>query len=203
MNFLLKNKTTNSKKKKNPKLYSNINFFFFFENLELFIWTSKTLKPNHSLYLLPEKSIPAFKFILKNELYFNRSMLLEASCIDLSQQNFEFKDLNLFFFKNKKIIYYSFYFFFLKRRMTFFFKLKNKMTSLDDVFSNSSWLEREFSEMYGVFFYKKKDIRNLLLDYGVLENPMLKDFPNTGFKEVIYDHLDKNIKYIDTVHVEL
>lgn len=77
------------------------------------------------------------------------------------------------------------------------------MTSLDDVFSNSSWLEREFSEMYGVFFYKKKDIRNLLLDYGVLENPMLKDFPNTGFKEVIYDHLDKNIKYIDTVHVEL
>jgi len=57
--------------------------------------------------------------------------------------------------------------------------------------------------MYGIFFLKKKDIRNLLLDYGVLENPMLKNFPNTGFKEVIFDQLDKNIKYVDTFHVEL
>jgi len=112
MNFFLKNKNSNSKKKKNIKIALNINLFFFFENLEVFTWTSKTLKTNHSLCLLPEKSLQTLKYILKNELYFNKSMLIEASCIDLSQQNLEFKDLNLFFFKNKKIVYYSFYFFF-------------------------------------------------------------------------------------------
>jgi len=57
--------------------------------------------------------------------------------------------------------------------------------------------------MYGIFFKNKKDIRNLILDYGILENPMLKQYPTNGFEELYFDPIEKNVKYIANNHVEL
>lgn len=41
--------------------------------------------------------------------------------------------------------------------------------------------------MHGVCFEGKKDLRNLLLQYGDASSPLQKSYPSIGTKEVFYD----------------
>jgi len=59
--------------------------------------------------------------------------------------------------------------------------------SISELYSNSNWLEREVSELHGVVFSGKKDLRNLMLQYGDTSAPFQKGFPSVGLKEVFYD----------------
>lgn len=59
--------------------------------------------------------------------------------------------------------------------------------SLSELYSNSNWLEREVSELHGIVFSGKKDLRNLMLQYGDTSAPFQKGFPSIGLKEVFYD----------------
>lgn len=43
------------------------------------------------------------------------------------------------------------------------------------------------SELHGVFFEGKKDLRNLMLQYGDTTTPMLKNLPSVGTRDVYYD----------------
>jgi NADH:ubiquinone oxidoreductase subunit C len=61
------------------------------------------------------------------------------------------------------------------------------VNSIAEIFPNASWLEREVSELHGVVFNNKKDIRNLMLQYGDTTTPFQKSAPSIGFKEVYYD----------------
>lgn len=54
--------------------------------------------------------------------------------------------------------------------------------------------ERECYEMFGVFFENHSDLRKLLLDYGTCYNPLLKEFPLTGYVQIAYTQ-DKCIKF--------
>jgi NADH-quinone oxidoreductase subunit C len=59
--------------------------------------------------------------------------------------------------------------------------------SIAELFPNANWLEREIAELHGVFFLGKKDLRNLLLQYGDTSAPMLKSYPSIGTREIFYD----------------
>ena len=59
--------------------------------------------------------------------------------------------------------------------------------SISELYSNSNWLEREVAELHGVVFSGKKDLRNLMLQYGDTSAPFQKGFPSVGLKEVFYD----------------
>ena len=59
--------------------------------------------------------------------------------------------------------------------------------SITELYPNSNWLEREVSELHGVVFSGKKDLRNLMLQYGDTSAPFQKAFPSVGLKEVFYD----------------
>ena len=61
------------------------------------------------------------------------------------------------------------------------------LNSITELFSNANWLEREVSELHGIFFSGKKDLRNLLLQYGDTSAPMRKSFPSIGVREIFYD----------------
>jgi NADH:ubiquinone oxidoreductase subunit C len=59
--------------------------------------------------------------------------------------------------------------------------------SISELFLNANWLEREVAELHGIFFLGKKDLRNLLLQYGDTSAPMQKSYPSVGTREIYYD----------------
>jgi len=69
--------------------------------------------------------------------------------------------------------------------------LKNN-TSVDPVtelYYAANWLEREAAELHGINFFGKKDLRNLMLQYGDSTEPLKKSFPSIGLKEIFYSPL--------------
>ena len=67
--------------------------------------------------------------------------------------------------------------------------------SLTHFYSSSNWLEREVWDFFGIFFYKHGDLRRILTDYGFDGFPLRKNFPVTGFFEVMYDVDIKSVIY--------
>ena len=59
--------------------------------------------------------------------------------------------------------------------------------SISELFYSANWLEREVSELSGVIFLGKKDLRNLMLQYGDSSSPFQKSFPTVGLKEMFYN----------------
>jgi NADH:ubiquinone oxidoreductase subunit C len=51
-------------------------------------------------------------------------------------------------------------------------------------------LEREVAELNGVNFNNKKDLRNLMLQYGDTSVPFQKSSPSIGYKEFYYDSIN-------------
>lgn len=88
--------------------------------------------------------------------------------------------------------------FFQERFFLFLFNFSNKanflifkktfsVASLTELFYAGNWLEREVAELNGVNFFFKKDLRNLMLQYGDTSLPFQKSFPSIGVKELFYD----------------
>lgn len=111
--------------------------------------------------------------------------------------------------KNIFIIFYNFHNFFNEERLLLGFstnsKKKNKSTnnldllfkikSITELFFTAWWLEREISELYGIYFLNKKDTRNLMLTYGDTTFPFKKIFPSVGLKEIYYDTTSDSLIY--------
>lgn len=70
-----------------------------------------------------------------------------------------------------------------------FLKINDSSDSIAELFPAANWLEREISELHGVNFSGKKDLRNLMLQYGDTTAPFQKLFPSIGVKELFYDPL--------------
>jgi len=70
-----------------------------------------------------------------------------------------------------------------------FLKTSDSSESVAELFPAANWLEREISELHGVNFAGKKDLRNLMLQYGDTTSPFQKLFPSIGVKELFYDPL--------------
>ena len=69
----------------------------------------------------------------------------------------------------------------------------NQLNSIAELFPNSSWLEREVSELHGIIFNNKKDLRNLMLQYGDTTVPFQKSSPSVGYKELFYDSISDTL----------
>ena len=64
------------------------------------------------------------------------------------------------------------------------------LSSIAEIYPNSNWLEREISELHGETFQGKKDLRNLMLQYGDVSVPFQKAYPSAGLKETFYDSVN-------------
>ena len=67
------------------------------------------------------------------------------------------------------------------------------IASIAEMFSAANWLEREVAELHGVNFNGKKDLRNLMLQYGDSSSPFQKSFPTIGLKEMYCEPLKDTI----------
>jgi NADH-quinone oxidoreductase subunit C len=69
------------------------------------------------------------------------------------------------------------------------------VASVTDVWPAANWFEREAFDMYGVLFDNHPDLRRILTDYGFHGFPLRKDFPLSGFTQVVYDEEQKRVVY--------
>ena len=69
------------------------------------------------------------------------------------------------------------------------------VVSVTDVWPAANWFEREAFDMYGVLFDNHPDLRRILTDYGFHGHPLRKDFPLSGFTQVVYDEEQKRVVY--------
>jgi len=69
----------------------------------------------------------------------------------------------------------------------------NCLESVTELFPSANWLEREIAELSGISFSGKKDLRNLLLQYGDASNPFRKSFPSIGYKELFYNPIQDTL----------
>lgn len=179
------------------KYKAPLQIFIILEKVNIQVWTSKSNLPNTFFLLIPQKWFFTLNNIFKFELNFWNSYLVDMSAVDCSN----YKDSNvfnsIFSFKNKLIVFYLYYFFFLKVKLKvlFFFNFfkKNNVVSIENLFNNANWIEREASEMFGVNYLFKKDVRKLLMDYSTVENPLLKNYPSSGYSDVFYNFFEDQV----------
>ena len=80
---------------------------------------------------------------------------------------------------------------------TKYFNVGMLLDSVTELFSAANWLEREVVELHGVCVTGKKDVRNLMLQYGDSSNPFKKLFPTIGLKEMVYDIVKDTLVQVD------
>lgn len=61
------------------------------------------------------------------------------------------------------------------------------------IFASAGWLEREVWDLFGIYFNEHGDLRRILTDYGFTGNPLRKDFPLTGFHELVYNDTEGRV----------
>lgn len=180
-----------------------INVFLCFEKINPVFYTSQVLTKNHYVLFISKKWYYGLNLFFKKELFYNYSMLTEISAIDTLKYNKIIPDTEFFNFKDRFLVYNIYYFYFIKIKITLVQSTNNKLDSIDNIYRNSSWLEREVSEMFGIDYLNKNDSRTLLLDYSRNEYPLLKDFPTEGYYEIYYDFFHNKIDYFNCEFIEL
>lgn len=181
-----------------------INFKLLPQNSLISVF-KKTYK-NH-IYIYIYNNIKKIIFILKNSLNFFFLSLIEITGLDISMINnynylFNLDNINKYF---EKIIIYNFIDY--KTNFRYIFNLfVNKFTkiySIEKFFLNANWLERELIEFFNIQVFLKNDTRNLLLDYNLMINPLLKNFPTEGYQELYFNFNTYTLDYINSDFVEL
>jgi NADH-quinone oxidoreductase subunit C len=68
------------------------------------------------------------------------------------------------------------------------------MQTMETVFPNANWFERELWDMFGIYFDGHSDMRRILMPYDWEGHPLRKDYP-LGYEEVQFtfnfDEIDK------------
>jgi NADH-quinone oxidoreductase subunit C len=131
--------------------------------------------------------------VLNKSILFNYSQLNDITCIDnlvLLKNN---QDNN----KNRFTLIYIFTNIKFNARiiLRLIINKNQRIPSLCNLYSCANWLEREIYDLFGVVFLNHPDLRRILTDYGFMNNPLLKDFPLTGYIELRYNESLKCVEY--------
>ena len=178
-----------------------LSVLYFFSSNNSLIRISKTTS-SYLSFLLPSPYYNYLSVLIKLSTNFFNSQLVEvASYETIKQRKYKLISKNFLNLtkKNTQILLANFYlpnfstylfFFFIFSEHNIYSKQSQtiyKLDSIETLFFNSNWLEREVAEMTGIFFSNKLDSRNLLLMYGDVFSPLLKYFSSVGLYEYFYN----------------
>lgn len=144
---------------------------------QLLIYVNDKEKGIYNLYFL--------LIFLKKNILFKFNLLLDICVVDYPNKikRFELNYIILSLKNNFKFLIKNF-----TKELDF-------NISLNYLFKNSIWLEREVWDLFGIFFYGNYDLRRILTDYGFEGFPLRKDFPLSGYIELRYNEENKSIVY--------
>jgi len=184
-----------------------LQIFLILEKLNVNLFTSKKQNLNSYNIFLNYKYVTLMNYVLKNELFLNNSTMIENSALDLKYYNNVDSKFFFFFSKYDSILFYNFTLLTSKVKLFVYYFLPKTSTytlnSSDKFFPNANWAERETSEMYGIFFSNKKDHRKILLDYSSFDNPLRKDFPAEGNKQVFFSFFENQVVVQNNKYIEV
>lgn len=182
----------------------NLNYKLFFKYIlfhtnQIFLKYLHRNDKNLNVYIT-ETNFYYLSLHLKLSSLFYSTQLCEIFAYELPMNNnISSSDNNKISLVNNSLLVYNFHSILFQQRF-FIFVISNpkqnikknsiswnSLNSITELFLNANWLEREVSELHGIFFSGKKDLRNLMLPYGDTSAPMRKSFPSVGVKEIFYD----------------
>lgn len=175
---------------------------FVFNNLHknVKIWSSNKTQKNVQ-YISVYYNNYKILFFLKNNLQNFYLSLIDICGVDISTLN-----INLLFKQNilfKFIFLYNLINYKTFSKFIFLFFKNTSIFSIDGLFFNANWLERELIEFFNINVFNKNDTRNLLLDYNFTGAPLLKTFPTEGYVELFFNFNTYNLDYINNEFIEL
>lgn len=146
------------------------NFFAFSKNIAI-------TGSNHLEIACTKRRVFELLFLLKNHEICNFSQLTDIVVHD--RLSFK-KRFNLTYILSS-----------LSNNCRIFLSLQtaegNPVFSIINLFECASWIEREVWDMFGVYVLGNNDFRRILCDYGFKGHPLRKDYPLSGYYELLFD----------------
>jgi NADH:ubiquinone oxidoreductase subunit C len=181
---------------------SNNSFKLFFEyilfNINHLYLTHKIHGFKNITVLIPQNVLyyTAVHMRFASILYSSQLVDMFSYELPLSNSQNKLDDSQPLPFTQNSIVVYNFHNLTSQERFFFFCvesftKYTNfSLNSIAELYPNANWLEREVSELSGNVFNNKKDLRNLMLQYGDTSVPFQKSYPSIGLKEVFFDSIN-------------
>lgn len=151
--------------------------------------------------LLPANLLKPLLMYLKKSTFNNISYVVEATSIDTVGYN-----SNVFkYLRGAHLLtLYTLYNYTLKTKLILIASESEVvLDSVDAIYPNCNWLEREFCEMYNVQRFNKTDSRKLLLNYCDSIAPMRRLTGSKGNYEMYYSFSDRQVQFINCVDIDL
>lgn len=160
------------------RFFKQINLKIFKSLLKIFPNLILKVKGFSALFLIKKKYIILYLKILR----YNSSFLFNT-LVDIIVIDYPWKKNRFYLNYIIRSSYYS-------KLINVVIKtsLRQNILSITSLFSSSSWVERECWDLFGIFFDLHKNLKRILTDYGFKGNPLKKDFPLMGYKEIILTH---------------
>jgi NADH/F420H2 dehydrogenase subunit C len=169
------------------KYYVFYRFFFFLRQLFPNTWLNFFVCNGTTSELCPRPQINLVLLfrLFQKQWYTRFKTLAELTAIDYPSQGARFR------------VVYSLVSYEYTNRFTVIVAIPERgiLPSLTSIFPAAAWQEREVWDLFGLFFQGNPDLRRILTDYGFSGHPLRKDFPLTGFSEILYDDRKKQIIY--------
>ena len=173
---------------------------YFLKNIPHLFIKNPNIGSGNTLIVLPDYLLYYLSLHLKLSTQTKDCQLIEifgyeTTCSNSKKQNISGNNFN------STLAVYQFHNLFSQERIfiltTPIFEDKSwTIQSIAELYSTAWWLERELSEMHGICFAAKKDLRNLMLQYGDSTAPLRKLYPSVGHQELAFDPINDNVVQI-------
>lgn len=158
---------------------------FFFKKSSYFIFKNNTQHQsvNNTVTIHLDKHVHDLTLKLKLSFAAFGSCLLDISCYEIQQIN-----------KTAKVICHA-WSINTSRHLTLTWSSTKSCISIESLYFNAKWLEREAAEMSGWFFLKKRDRRVLFLIPVLFNAPLNKTYPVGGFFDLLLCPLTNKLTF--------